>query len=97
MWAGLTHYVDVASAGLDSNAPRAIVDLTGICRLVFEDFDQAVEERRQNGPQDWSNPVDPVVMVEVPGNHFRPERSSRVEGRAGPEPACLCQTRLRYD
>jgi hypothetical protein len=56
--------------------------LTGVCSLVLEHLDELVEARRQERAEDWSNPVYPVVAVEMVRYDGGAEGAGGVDGAA---------------
>lgn len=52
---------------------------TRIGCLVLQKLDQSVEEHSNNSSKERSDPIDPVVVVEVPENNVRANGSSRIE------------------
>ena len=52
---------------------------TGICCLVLENLDEAVEKHRKYRAESWSSPVDPVVAVKSPQHNIWTEGPGWIE------------------
>lgn len=63
--------------------------LTEVCGLPFKHFDVKVEAGGQEGTEDGSDPVDPVVAGEVVGYNGGAEGAGGVDGTAGEVDSCV--------
>jgi len=59
------------------------VILARICRLVLERLYEAIEENSEERPEGRTNPVDPMIAVELSEDNVWTKTASWVEGSAG--------------
>ena len=57
--------------------------LSWIRRLILKHLDESIEPGGQDRPEDWSNPVDPMVTVEFMKDHTWSKGSCRIERSTG--------------
>lgn len=85
----------IRKIGLNSVLVTLLVAvLSWIGTLVVPELDKSIVTRCQEGAEEGPEPVDPMVMREVPVDDTGPERSGWVEGTAGKEDTCLSSQRI---
>ena len=57
--------------------------LVRVRRLIFENLDKLVKSARYDCPENWTDPVNPVVGLEISNDDRRAERTRGIEGAAG--------------